>query len=144
MKRKGTDISAVPREDPLPEADDLQQKKDPAAASEEGRSGQGVFLMEDGRLQPFQPQHYTTSVLYEAVESFQVESRFVRPEEPGNLIIEGKRPTKRTVPILILKNGECALLESWEKLEAEPSQLADASEVIGVIPVKQVFVLKRK
>jgi len=144
MKRKGTDISSIPREEPLLEADEFHQKRDLAAGTEEGWAGQGVFLMEEGRLQPFLPQNYTTATLYEVVESFQVESRFVRPEEPGNLIIEGKRPTKRTVPILIFKSGDCALLESWEKLEAEPSKLADVGEVIGAIPVKQVFVLKRR
>ena len=144
MKRKGTEISSIPREEPLLEADEFDGKKDSAAGSEEGWSGQGVFLVDNGRMQPFIPQDYTTSTLYEAVESFQVESRFVKPEEPGNLIIEGKRPTKRTVPILILKGGDCVLLDSWEKLEAEPSQLANVEEVIGAIPVKQVFVLKRK
>ena len=144
MKRRGTEISSIPREEPLLEADELEGKKNPASGSEEGWTGQGVFLVEDGRLQPFVPQNYTTSMLYEVVESFQVESRFVKPEEPGNLIIEGKRPTRRTVPILVLKSGECVLLDSWEKLEAEPSQLANVEEVIGAIPVKQVFVLKRK
>lgn len=144
MKRKGTEIAGIPREETPLEADEFDGRKVPAAGSQEEWAGHGVFLVENGRLQPFDAENYTTSMLYEVVESFQVESRFVKPEEPGSLIIEGKRPTKRTVPILVLKSGDCVLLDTWEKLEAEPSQLATVEEVIGAIPVKQVFVLKRK
>jgi hypothetical protein len=77
-------------------------------------------------------------------ESFSVECRLVRPEDPGNLLFEGKKPSKKTIPIVITKSGETKLLESWESLESDPEHLIHASEVIGATPVKQVFVLKRK
>ena len=78
------------------------------------------------------------------MDSFSVECRLVRPEEPGSMVFEGKKPSRKTVPILVKKDGECVLLNSWDELESEPSKLADAHEVLGALPVKQVFVLKRK
>jgi len=105
---------------------------------------QRILLMEDGKLKPFSPEEYTASTLYQVVESFSVECRLVRPEDPGNLVFEGKRPTKKTLPIIVTKGGDSLLLESWESLESKPEQLSDASEVIGAMPVKQVFVLKKK
>jgi hypothetical protein len=103
-----------------------------------------VFLIEDGHLKPFSSDDYTASTLYQMVESFAVECRLVRPEDPGNLVFEGKKPSRKTVPAIVARNGDCSLLDSWEALEAKPDQLADAAEVIGVVPVRQVFVLKRK
>lgn len=103
-----------------------------------------VFLLENGRLKPFSMEDYTRSTLYDVVESFSVECRLVKPEESDQPIYEGKKPSKKTVPILVTKKGEYVLMASWEDLEAHPEKLAEVSEVIGVSPVKQVFVLKRK
>lgn len=112
--------------------------------SSKQENGSDVFLLEDGRIKPFSRDDYTASTLYQAVESFSVECKLVRPEEPGNMVFEGKKPSRRTVPILIKKDGECVLLQSWEDLEAQPAQLSEARDVVGAMPVKQVFVLKRK
>jgi hypothetical protein len=60
------------------------------------------------------------------------------------MVFEGKKPSKKTVPILVRNGGECDLLASWEELESEPSRLSNVHEVVGAMPVKQVFVLKRK
>jgi len=105
---------------------------------------QSLFLLENGKLQPFNFGDYTASILYQMVESFSVECKLVRPEDPMNLVYEGRKPSKKTVPILMTKNDDCLLLDSWDVLESEPEQLANANEVIGAIPGKQVFVLKRK
>jgi hypothetical protein len=111
--------------------------------SEEQLDGR-VFLLEEGKLKPFSPEEYSTSTLYQVVDSFQVESKLVRPEEPGSLIFEGKRPSKRTVPVMITRNGDAMLFASWDELESNPTPLSEAAEVIGVVPVRQIFVLKRK
>ncbi|MBP8645712.1 MAG: hypothetical protein KBH99_06290 [Syntrophobacteraceae bacterium] len=106
--------------------------------------GPKVYLVEDGRLKPFSRDDYTQTSLYQVVESFTVESKLVRPEESGNLVYEGKKPSRKTVPLVIGKSGECVLLESWEALESHPEVLANAVEVFGANPVRQVFVLRRK
>jgi hypothetical protein len=106
--------------------------------------GQKIYLMDDGILKPFSPEDYTPATLYQVVDSYSVECRLVRPEDPTNLMFEGKKPSKRTVPIIVTKTGNTLLLESWESLDSNPKQLADALEVIGATPVKQVFVLRRK
>lgn len=103
-----------------------------------------VLILEEGRLIPFTASEYTTSTLYERVEAFSVECRMVRPEDPGHVIFEGKKPSRKTVPVLVKRDGESMLLDSWESLEAQPEQLADAVEVLGVTAVKQIFVLRRK
>ena len=113
------------------------------APAQNGRD-KDVFLLEEGKIKAFSADEYTASTLYQAVESFSVECRLVRPEEPGNMVFEGKKPSKKTVPILIKKSGECVILDSWEELEGQPSQLAETQDVVGAMPVKQVFVLKRK
>ncbi len=110
----------------------------------EHENGNNVFLLEDGRIKPFSSDEYTPSTLYQAVDSFGVECKLVKPDEPGNMVFEGKKPSRKTVPILIKKDGECVLLNSWEDLESNPSQLAEARDVVGAMPVKQVFVLRRK
>jgi len=110
----------------------------------EQENGNNVFLLENGRIQPFSADKYTASTLYQATDSFSVECRLVRPEEPGSMVFEGKKPSKKTVPIIVKKDGECELLNSWDELESEPSRLAGAREVVGAMPVKQVFVLKRQ
>jgi hypothetical protein len=126
----------------------VERKKETMETPEENNGDQSVdssvFLLEDGRIKPFIQNQYTASTLYQAVESFGVECRLVRPEEPGNMVFDGKKPSKKTVPILVKKSGECVLLNSWEQLESEPAQLAEARDVVGAMPVKQVFVLKRK
>lgn len=105
---------------------------------------QSVFFLEDGKLKPLSKEQYTRTILYQLAESFAVECRLVRPEDPGNLVFEGKKPSRKTVPIVISRSGEPVLLESWESLETDPQLLSNAAEVIGVTPVKQVFVLRRK
>jgi len=115
---------------------------------ESGAGGEGgsrrVFLLEDGRLKPFLTTEYTRSTLYDVVEAFSVECRLVKPEDSDQPVYEGKKPSRRTVPILITRTGEAVLVSSWEELEANPEKLADVDEVLGATPVKQVFVLKRK
>ncbi len=118
--------------------------KEETVETAEQKNGNSVFLLDNGKIEPFFSDAYTASTLYQAVDSFSVECRLVRPEEPGNMVFEGKKPSRKTVPILIGEGGECVLLDSWEALESEPSQLANVHEVLGALPVKQVFVLKRK
>ena len=110
-----------------------------------GRSGEsGLFILDNGKIEPVSPDSCTASTLYQTVESFSVECKLVKPEEPGTMMYEGRKPSKKTVPILIGRDGECVLLNSWEELESEPARLANAQEVLGALPVKKVFVLKRK
>ena len=45
---------------------------------------------------------------------------------------------------MVARNGEVMLFASWDELEANPTPLAEAAEVMGAVPVRQVFVLKRK
>jgi hypothetical protein len=129
-------------------AETAEQKSENGNGAENGNGGGsahgGVFILENGRIEPVTPESYLSSTLYQTVESFSVECRLVKPEEPGSMVFEGKKPSKKTVPILVGRDGECVLLNSWEELESEPSRLANAREVLGALPVKQVFVLKRK
>jgi hypothetical protein len=121
-----------------------KDRKKETMETAEHENGNSIFLLEDGKIQPFSAEKYTASMLYQALDSFSVECRLVRPDEPGSMVFEGKKPSKRTVPILVKKDGECELLNSWEELESEPSRLANAREVVGAIAVKQVFVLRRQ
>jgi len=136
MKRKDT-----PRNE-LESPESAIPSSESAAVSE--LEGNGLFLLEDGKLRPFSLEEYTAATLYEVVESFGVECKLVRPEDPGNVLFEGKRPSRKTVPIFIKKNGDCALVASWETVEANPEQLSEVREVLGAIPVRQAFVLRRK
>ncbi|MEN6439330.1 MAG: hypothetical protein ABFD97_12210 [Syntrophobacter sp.] len=124
--------------------EERSEKKETMENPEQNGGDKNVFLFEEGKIKAFSADEYTTSTLYQAVESFSVECRLVRPEEPGNMIFEGKKPSRKTVPILVKKNGECVIMSSWEELESEPAQLAETRDVVGAMPVKQVFVLKRK
>ncbi len=124
--------------------EETMEKAEHENGKAEHENGNNVFLLENGRIAPFSSDEYTASTLYQAVDSFSVECRLVRPEEPGSMVFEGKKPSRKTVPILVQKDGECVLLNSWDELESEPSKLASAHEVLGALPVKQVFVLKRK
>ena len=153
MKRKETaearsQLSFVEKSEKKEEQEAMEasgQQDDTVQKVETAQSGEnGVFLFEEGRIKPFSAEEYTASTLYQAIEAFSVECRLVRPEEPGNMVFEGKKPSKKTVPILVKKNGECVILNSWEDLESQPAQLAEARDVVGAMPVKQVFVLKRK
>ncbi len=103
-----------------------------------------LFLLEDGKLKPFSSDEYSSSILYQAVDTFAVERRFVKPEEKQGVLYEGRKPGKKTVPILILKEGGEAVLSSWEEIDRRPEMLAAVLEVIAAKPVKQVFVLKRR
>ncbi len=146
MKRKE---STAPQDRPAALVESTSEIKnvriaEPPLSPEPEEVERRVFLLEEGQLKPFTEDEYTESVLYQVAESFSVECRLVRPEDPGNVVFEGKKPSRKTVPILVSKNGDCTLLESWESLETRPQQLADVKEVIGATPVKQVFVLRRK
>ncbi len=103
-----------------------------------------VFILEEGHLKPFPRDEYTVSTLYEMAEVYDVECRLVKPDDPGAIIYEGRKPSKKTLPVIVKKAGDTVFLDSWNALEADPTHLADAREVMGVIPMKQVFVLKRK
>lgn len=117
----------------------------PPKAAASGKSSQETyFIHEDGKLKPFSPEDYCSSLVYQAVEAFTVERRFVRPEEKQDVLYEGKRPNKKTVPVLVMRNGAQAVLSTWQDLEANPEHLAEVKEVISVKPVKQVFLLKRQ
>jgi hypothetical protein len=143
VKRKS---GAAAKEEPAPQSSAQTESAEAAPeskpAAEQGQSR--YFILEDGRLRPFSEQDYTTTMLYEVMESFDVIRRFVRPEENRNIVFEGKKPGKKTQPIVTDKEGGAELLESWEELESNPEKLAGAEEVLGVSPVKQVFVLTRK
>ncbi len=120
------------------------QKEEPVVETEQPTSENGVFIVENGRMEPVSADCFITSTMYRTVDSFSVDCRLVKPEEPGGMVFEGKKPSKKTVPVLIGREGECVILNSWEELETEPSRLSNAIEVLGAMPVKQVFVLKRK
>jgi hypothetical protein len=139
MKRKANVVEEIK---PFDEGDAREQAEGERNGEEQldGR----VFLLEDGKFKPFLQEEYTTSTLYQVTDSFLVESKLVRPEEPGNVVFEGKKPSKKTLPVMIAKTGETTLFASWEELESNPSPLAEAGEVLGVVPVRQIFVLKRR
>ena len=121
-----------------------KEKQEQIMEKTEQKIDNGIFILDNGRIEPVSPDSYMASTLYQTVESFSVECRLVKPEEPGSMVFEGKKPSKKTVPILVGRDGECVLLNSWEELESEPSRLVNTQEVLGAMPVKQVFVLKRK
>ncbi len=149
MKRKDASeainqLSFFERNEEKSGKEERSEKKETMENSEQNGGDKSIFLFEDGKIKAISADEYTTSTLYQAVESFSVECRLVRPEEPGNMVFEGRKPSKKTVPILVKKNGECVIMNSWEELESEPAQLAETRDVVGAMPVKQVFVLKRK
>ena len=72
--------------------------KEQTVETAEQKNGNSVFLLDNGRIEPFSSDAYTASTLYQAVDSFSVECRLVRPEEPGNMVFEGKKPPKRPCP----------------------------------------------
>lgn len=113
-------------------------------ASSTAETLENVYVLDEGKLKPFAPEDYTVSNLYQVLDSFSVECKLVRPEDPSNIVFEGKKPSRKTVPVLVTKEGESLVLDSWEALDARPELLATAVEVMGVTPVKKVFVLRRK
>lgn len=139
MKRK---VHVVEGERPLDE-DEARVLGEGEKSGEEQLDGR-VFLLEEGKLKPFLQEEYTTSTLFQVTDSFLVESKLVRPEEAGNVVFEGKKPAKKTLPVMIAKTGEATLFASWDDLESNPAPLSEASEVLGVLPVRQIFVLKRR
>lgn len=114
------------------------------AAPVETPGDERYFILENGKLKPFAAEDFSSAVIYQAIEAFAVERRFVKPEDKQEVLYQGKRPAKQTVPILLMRDGADTLLSSWEELDADPRQLAQVEEVVAVKPVKQVFVLKRK
>ena len=141
MKRKE---ETVPKDkaSPATETQEIQERGDQKVESPAG--SQKIFLMDNGRLRPLSSEDYTPATLYQMVESYSVECRLVRPEETANLVFEGKKPSKKTIPIIVTRNGDTLLLDSWESLELNPEQLSEAVEVMGASPARQVFVLRRK
>ncbi len=81
----------------------------------------GFFFWRKGSSRLSRRKPIPTSTLYQVIDSFQVESKLVRPEEPGNLVFEGKKPSKRTVPVILSSNGDAVLFSSWDELESNPS-----------------------
>jgi len=141
-KKDESTVTQLPLGLALPETEKATELP-PETAEGEGTQAP-VLILEEGRLIPFAASEYTPSTLYERVEAFSVECRMVRPDDPGHVIFEGKKPSRKTIPVIVKRDGESVLLDSWESLEARPEQLADAVEVLGVTAVKQVFVLRRK
>jgi len=58
-----------------------EEKEDMETSGQNGEKE--VFLLEDGKIKAFSANDYTASTLYQAVESFSVECRLVRTEEPA-------------------------------------------------------------
>ncbi len=152
MKRKEKSLLEFPTTGPLHDetnesgndaesADRIPAPRDDASAQPDGDK---FFYLEEGRVQFLSPRDYTPSTVYQLSESFVVERKFVKPEDPGNILYEGKKPSRKTVPILVTRDGGHVILNSWEDLEGKPEQLAEVSEVIGATPVRQVFVLRKK
>ena len=139
MKRKSTKKETVSVLDFGSQGKDQQQAKN-GETPEETR----IFLMEDGELKPFSPNDFTTSILYHEEESYTIERKLVRPGASKNVVFSGKRPSRNTTPIIVTKDGNYILLESWQELDANPQQLLNAKEVIGASAVRQVFVLTKK
>ena len=150
MKRKEnsdarTQLSLLEKDEVKPEMTPEENGAESNSTQNNGTEDNGtVFLLDGGELKPFSPREYTTSTLYRVVDSYGVECRLVRPDEPAGMVFEGKKPSKKTVPILVTKSGECVLLDSWEELESQPVRLSEARDVFGAVPAKQVFVLKRR
>jgi hypothetical protein len=139
VKRK--DETASPAQGPQAAGREAGRGRE-KGASESGE--EKLFFIEDDRLKPFSPEEFTSSPLYRVAESFEVERRLVAPEQSSKVVYEGRKPSKKTIPIIVSKDDRLTLLDSWDELEDRADQLADAREVLGVSPVKQVFVLKRK
>jgi hypothetical protein len=144
MKRKEQAVEAVshavePRDMENTPAESSGAPRAPSLSQENE-----LFYIEDGKLQQFSSEDYTPSTIFQVMELFVVDRKLVRPEDPDSIIYDGKKPSKKTIPVIVTKKGNHVVLNSWDELETNPEQLADATEVIGATPVKQVFVLKKK
>jgi hypothetical protein len=145
MKRKEKALEVVSNDEEFADDNAGEAGEENSNADSSTAVDNEFFLIgNDGKLQPLSPAEYTPATIFQAVETFVVERKFVKPEDPGNIVYEGKKPSRKTMPILITREGEHIALDSWEALEANPEQLANASEVIGATTVKQVFVLRKK
>ena len=139
MKRKSTKKEAISVLDFGTQGEGKKQEK----GKETGDNGR-MFLMEDGELKPFSQDDFTTSTLYHEEESFTIERKLVRPGASKNVVFSGKKPARNTTPIIVTREGDYLLLESWQELNDNPQHLLNAREVIGATAVKQVFVLTKK
>lgn len=118
----------------------MKSKARPHAVEEQNPSR--YFIVENGTVRDLEPEEYSRTLVYETVGSYSVERRFVKPEEKAEIVYEGKRPPKQTVPVLVSHNGTATVLSSWHDLESHPEILAEVKEVRPARAVKQVFVLK--
>ncbi len=118
----------------------MKPKARPLAVEEHSPSR--YFIVENGTVRDLEPEEYSRTPVYETVGSYSVERRFVKPEEKVEIVYEGKRPPKQTVPVLVSHNGTATVLSSWNDLESHPESLAEVKEVRVARAVKQVFVLK--
>ncbi|MGQ9796943.1 hypothetical protein [Desulfosoma sp.] len=118
----------------------MKPKARPQVAQEQSPSR--FFIVDNGTVRDLEPQEYSRAPLYETLGSYSVERRFVKPEDKADILYEGKKPPKQTVPVLISHNGHATVLASWSDLESNPESLMNVSEVRVARAVKQVFVLK--
>lgn len=102
------------------------------------------FIVDGDTVTPVDESLYESAPLYVAEDSFEVERRLSKPDEGQSVVYEGKKPKGKTTPIVILHDGSMRKADSWEALEGNPALLMQAKEVVAALPVKQVFVLKRK
>ncbi len=124
----------------IKEAYTMKAKARPQAVQEQSPSR--FFIVENGTVRDLEPQEYSRAPVYETLGSYAVERRFVKPEEKVDIVYEGKKPPKQTVPVLVSNNGTATVLESWKDLESHPESLMEVKEVRVARAVKQVFVLK--
>ncbi len=140
MKRKGTKKEAISVLDFGAQGKVPKKETKEEAEKKEGR----IFLADNGELKPFSADSFTTSILYHEEETYTIERKLVKPGASKNVVFSGKRPSKNTTPIIVTKDGNFILVDSWQDLDANPEQLLNAREVIGASAVKQVFVLTKK
>lgn len=136
----GPDVAVWVAAGKIKEAYTMKPKVRPQETREETSSR--FFLVENGTLRDLSPDEYSPIPVYESLGSYGVERRFVKPEEKADLVFEGKKPPKQTIPVLVLKNDTATVLSSWEELESNPERLSEVKEVRIARAVKQVFILK--
>lgn len=118
----------------------MKPKARPQAPQEQSPSR--FFIVDNGAVRDLEPQEFSRAPVYETVGSYAVERRFVKPEDKADIVYEGKKPPKQTVPVLVAHDGTATVLASWSDLESNPESLMDVKEVRVARAVKQVFVLK--
>jgi hypothetical protein len=144
MKRKEQTVEAISHDVEPRDKENTPVESSGAPKAQSLSQENELFYIEDGKLQQFSSEDYTPSTIFQVMELFVVDRKLVRPEDPDSIIYDGKKPSKKTIPVIVTKKGNYVVLSSWDELETNPEQLADATEVIGATPVKQVFVLKKK